>query len=339
MSSACTIRDIAEAAQVSLETVSRVLNGKYKASTQRGRDRVAQVRAIAAKLGYRPDPAAVAMRTGRTRLVGIIVENDSVFCHSVLLEFLAGITETLEAAGYATALTRLHHQPFAQAGFSCQALDTRALDGAVVVDGLDLDLLQRLDLVLPALVLVNSPGWGNTPAVMRDEAAAGALAGGRLADAGYRRGIFLRKEPSAHPCYDQRWAGFAAGFAGPGRQAEECRLALPFDDDARAHLRSLAATDTVIVASDPLSALGLLDAFARMDLRIGIDVGLAALDEQSGMDYSSPGLARVSHDREAIGAAAAQLILARIDGQAVEPGTRRLVGSWRAGCTAPGPGG
>jgi len=331
-----TLRDIAHAAGVSLEIVSRVLNGKYKGNTKRGGERVEQVKAIAERLGYRPDAGAVAMRTRRTRQVGIVVHRDSLLCHPVLLEFLVGINETLETAGYLTTLCRLLDPGHSQA-FNAQALDTRSLDGVVVVDGLDLPVLERIAKAVPAMVLVNSPGWAGTPAVMRDEPGAGALAGAQLADLGYRRGVYVRKDWSHHVSYDQRWAGFSAAFAGPGRSVEELRLDLPVTDAGCAALRALVGSHTVLAVADAMTVYGVIDACARIGVRPGIDFGLACLDAQNGMEYSNPGLARVTHDRVGIGATAAALVLDRIAGRPAVPGTRRVSGSWHPGLTAPGP--
>lgn len=336
MGAPATIKDIAVAAEVSLETVSRVLNGKYKATTTRGRQRVEQVRAIAERLGYRPDATAVAMRTRRTRQVGIVVHRDSLTCHPSLPEFLVGINERLEQAGHLTVLCRLLDPGHSQA-FAHQALATRSLDGVVVVDGLEVAVLERIAQAVPAMVLVNTPGWAGTPAVMRDEPGAGALAAANLAGLGYRRGVFVRKDWAHHVSYDQRWAGFSTAFAGSGRTVEELHLVLPCADEGCAALRAAIAPEAVLVAADALTAYALIDACAALGIRPGVDVGLACLDEQNGMVYSNPGLARVSHDRGAIGAAAAGLVLERIAGSTVAPGTRRFASVWRPGPTAPGP--
>src|SRR3954452_10284600 len=66
---AATMRDIAAAAGVSVQTVSCVINNNGAIS-----DPIrAKVRKIADKLGYRPNLSAKAMRTGRTQTIGLVI--------------------------------------------------------------------------------------------------------------------------------------------------------------------------------------------------------------------------------------------------------------------------
>ena len=65
---ASSLRDIAEAAGVSIRTVSRVLKGTGSASAA-ARERVM---ATAERMGYRPNLVARALRTGRTMEVGVV---------------------------------------------------------------------------------------------------------------------------------------------------------------------------------------------------------------------------------------------------------------------------
>jgi LacI family transcriptional regulator len=65
-----TLKTIAEATGFALTTVSRAL----KNETDIGAETRAKVQAVAAKLGYRPDRAAQGLRTGRTLVVGLILD-------------------------------------------------------------------------------------------------------------------------------------------------------------------------------------------------------------------------------------------------------------------------
>ena len=64
-----TATDVARLAGVSQSAVSRVFTPGASAS----KGTVAKVRAAAEQLGYRPNPLARAMITGRTRIVGLVV--------------------------------------------------------------------------------------------------------------------------------------------------------------------------------------------------------------------------------------------------------------------------
>ena len=64
-----TAQDVARLAGVSQSAVSRVFTPGASAS----KATIAKVRAAAEQLGYRPDPLARAMITGRTRIIGLVV--------------------------------------------------------------------------------------------------------------------------------------------------------------------------------------------------------------------------------------------------------------------------
>ena len=68
-----TIKTVAEKAGVSIKTVSRVIN---KESSVRGSTRE-KVQAIIAQLGYEPSPAAQALASNRSKIIGLIYDNPS----------------------------------------------------------------------------------------------------------------------------------------------------------------------------------------------------------------------------------------------------------------------
>jgi len=71
-----TIKDIATEAQVSISTVSFVINGKGK-KMGISASVIKKVQDVAEKLNYRPSMIATSLRTGKTRSIGLIVEDIS----------------------------------------------------------------------------------------------------------------------------------------------------------------------------------------------------------------------------------------------------------------------
>src|SRR5690348_2792075 len=87
-----TIRDVAERAGVSKSLVSLVLRGSPKVSADR---RAAVDRAIA-ELGYRPNAAARTLREGRSRAIGVLLNDVR---HPWFVDLLDGLLSVLEADG------------------------------------------------------------------------------------------------------------------------------------------------------------------------------------------------------------------------------------------------
>src|SRR5206468_10501315 len=94
-----TIRDVAEQAGASIATVSRVLNDRADVSVET-RERV---REVARSVGYSADPAARALATQRTRLIGVVVGDNAGHRDLSLVFFgkvLAAISRRLAESGY-----------------------------------------------------------------------------------------------------------------------------------------------------------------------------------------------------------------------------------------------
>src|SRR6476646_5109635 len=87
-----TIRDVAERAGVSKSLVSLVLQGSPKVSADR---RAAVDRAIA-ELGYRPNAAARTLREGRSRAIGVLLNDVR---HPWYVDLLDGLISVVEAEG------------------------------------------------------------------------------------------------------------------------------------------------------------------------------------------------------------------------------------------------
>jgi DNA-binding LacI/PurR family transcriptional regulator len=121
------IRDVAAAADLSVTTVSHALNGKGRVpeSTR------AHVRAVAERLGYRPNSAARSLAGRKTGLLGLVVsqENELDFSVSDFAYFgqlMAGATAAAMEHGYALVLTPPDLE---------LSLGTRLpVDGVIVVD-------------------------------------------------------------------------------------------------------------------------------------------------------------------------------------------------------------
>ncbi|MBD0862585.1 LacI family DNA-binding transcriptional regulator [Gordonia sp. zg691] len=133
------IRDVATRAGVSPSTVSQALNGAGRISEATR----ARVRDAAAELGYRPDPAAAGMRSGRTGLVAVI---DRVPPQSTWrwddLEFVVRLVHSVCGAAW-----EHNRYPVLLPSDSLELrLDGMPFDGAVLIDPLPSDpLLARLD--------------------------------------------------------------------------------------------------------------------------------------------------------------------------------------------------
>ena len=119
-----TIRELAEYTNTSIATVSNVLNGK-KGVKEATRQRIL---AAAQELGYRPNLYARNLRSGRSRTIGIITEDLTVFNTP---EIIDGIAATCDETGYNYILENLRLFKRFGNGPRDEALCAELTDGAI----------------------------------------------------------------------------------------------------------------------------------------------------------------------------------------------------------------
>ncbi len=181
-----TLRQIAEEAGVSVQTVANVLQGRNKEHWPSVAERAKQIRAIAARLDYRPNAAAKSMRTRRSQQIGILIRNNPTqrFRNVIAFETILGINEALEQAGYMAVLVRVGD---VRSSSDSRVFREQVLDGIIVLSAVPPDVEQMVEQVIPQCVYVDSNLWHAKRVIRRDERHAGRLAASALADLGYKQ--------------------------------------------------------------------------------------------------------------------------------------------------------
>ncbi|MFE6735179.1 LacI family DNA-binding transcriptional regulator [Microbacterium sp. NPDC057650] len=291
---------VAARAGVSGQTVSRVANDSPKVDPET-RVRVEQAMA---ELGYRPNRAARALRTGRTHTLGLVAQTLSTVGNSRMLQAVA---ESAASRGYALTVVTL-----GAAGDIAEAFDRlhdQGVDGAVVLNEATVLARDAASAGL-RLVVVDSPPDDRFTVIGTDHAAGARLATEHL----------LAEHGRVH-----HLAGPAGSYAADERE-RGWRAAAP---DAPAPLRgdwsaasgyaqggALAAdpdVTAVFVANDQM-ALGLLRALAEAGRRVPEDVAVIGFDDiADAADYSPP-LSTIRQDFDALGEQAVRALVAAIEG-------------------------
>ncbi|MCR5626655.1 MAG: LacI family DNA-binding transcriptional regulator [Lachnospiraceae bacterium] len=95
-----TIKDVARECGVSVATVSNILNGKGKSSNETA----SKIRKKAKEMGYVPNSAAIQLKTKKTRSLGVIVEDMTIFS---IPDVVDGITNYCDKMNYQIELINL----------------------------------------------------------------------------------------------------------------------------------------------------------------------------------------------------------------------------------------
>ncbi len=333
------LKEIAKASGVSLETASRVLNGKYKGRTERSKDIMRRVDEAAARLDYRPHNAARSMRTKCSGLIGLIVEETVLMTHPVISETMKGINQALTEGGYVLTITSL--DGVNEKTFDLRVFHERLLDGIIVVDNISSEYTRLMRARLPACVAVNNNEWLSHNCVRRDEYAAGFLAGSEMAKLGYEEALYFElpvHQAPDFPHYSEkdRLDGFREGFKKAGKTVFRHLSAAEMAPRLTKHLLEIKdkiGPKTVIVAATCLILYCLKTAFPELGMRPGADFGLLCLDDETGLLKSAPEVSRVSFPRVEIGRTAGRMIQAALQGDEDACRSVAAQGAWIPGTT------
>ncbi|SER06521.1 transcriptional regulator, LacI family [Lentzea xinjiangensis] len=312
-----TMREVAALAKVSTKTVSRVINGLPGAGTE-VTDRV---RAAARTLGYRPDLTASSLRRSdrRSATIGVLFEDLSNPFDSALLravEDRARHSGVLVLAGSSEDDRALQRELLV-------SLSARRVDGVVVMaaGGHQDALHQERERGTPMVLVDRPPTFGGTDCVTttnRDSSRDAVL---RLAALGHRDIGFLGDRRTLWTS-QERYTGYLEGLAQAGLTLREELVRTDLHGDAPAEaaartLLGLARPPTALFTAQNLVTVGAMRALrARGEHR---RVALIGFDDFRLADLLEPGITVVRQDVPGIGRKAAELVLARIDGDTSPP--------------------
>lgn len=185
-----TMQDIAERVGVHRATVSNVLNGKYKATRSDAARRAADIKKIAAEMGFRPSLVARATRTGRTGLIGMI-RSVSQACSVIEPEFDAGLDRALHARGYSLLRDLIDDD----ATDVPRIIEQKAIDGLIInyAFGTPAPIRELLDRCGLPTIWVNRKR--DHDCVRPNDYGAARTATQHLLDHGHRRIAYLGTNP------------------------------------------------------------------------------------------------------------------------------------------------
>jgi DNA-binding LacI/PurR family transcriptional regulator len=305
------MRDVAEIAGVSHQTVSRVLN-KHPSVRPETRERVLDA---IAQIGYRPNSAARALVTARTGIVGVITDGSGLFGPT---STLIAIEAAARAASYFVSVGTVETWEYAQMSHALEHFMSQGVEGIVVLADQDeaAEAVRAFSDTTPiVMVAAQQPPTGMLRTVGVDQNLGARMATRHLLDLGHRQVTHL-----AGPL---DWFDGRARVEGWRQELEDAGIEAdaPIKGDWSADCgyeigRELVKGDlptAVFAANDQLS-LGLLHAFAEKDVRVPDDVSLVGFDDIPGAAHFWPPLTTVAQRFPLLGRECLRLVLEMIDG-------------------------
>jgi LacI family repressor for deo operon, udp, cdd, tsx, nupC, and nupG len=312
---ATTIHDVARAAGVAASTVSRAFSHPDRLSAAT-RERVL---AAAGRLGYRPNPLARALPTGRTMTLALLVPD---ITNPFYFGVIRGVGRQAAAAGYTLILADTEESGELEAALVTRL--ARSVDGFVLASSrLAASQIREVMRTRP-LAVVNRDLTG-VPGVVVDSGAGMRQAAGHLASLGHRQVVYLAG-PQASWSDAVRWRALSA--AGRRLELSVTRLG-PFlpvmESGAAAADAAIVQGATAVVAFNDLLAIGALRRFVGRGLRVPEDVSVLGCDNIFGADFCSPPLTTITALVEDAGRSAVDLLLTALESSAGEGPRGRIV--------------
>jgi DNA-binding LacI/PurR family transcriptional regulator len=308
-----TLTTVAEAAGVSRQTVSNILNAPHRVQRET-RDRVM---AEIERQGYRPNRSARSLRTRRSHLLGYCVPPPSAGS-AVMDRFLHALTDAAERRGYHVLLfTQPLDGPGPRSAYEA-LLGHQAVDGFVLSETTVGDTRQAWlhDRAIPFAAFGRrfaEPEIGSWVDV--DGAAGTAAAVHHLAVLGHRRLAFIGW-PAGSGVGDDRRRGFLEATAAASLDVAGTEHGLNGVDSGRTmaeRLLALGAPPTAIVCVSDLLALG-CDAAVRASGRTpGRDIAITGFDDSPAAGLPSVGLTTLRQPLDTAGEHVVRLLVDRLD--------------------------
>ena len=310
-----SMRDVADAASVSVSAVSLVVRGKPGVAAET-RERVWEA---IAQLGY----TVAVSENGKTSTVGLLIERDSM---PVILDIfygdvIRGFQMEAQRLGYQVLLHMFDH-----AAENLDSLRTSLageVDGLVVANDGEItpEMVIQLEALQAPLVLVESYLAGQQlPCVLGDNFTAGHAVMQHLLSLGHRS-IAILRGPRKYSSLNDRLKGCFAAAAESGILIPAEYMPHPVSGHPKKgyvqmqEILRLPRRPTAIVAISDKTAFGAMEAIKEAGLRIPEDIAIVSIDDVSESAYTRPPLTSVHIPRLEMGILAMQKLHRLIKGE------------------------
>lgn len=314
---AARLEDVAHLARVSTATVSRALTLPHKVKART----LERVRQAASTLGYVAHGAARALASRRTHAIGAVVPtlDNAIFANTI-----QALQRRLDAAGYVLLLASHDFDAGIEARVT-RTLIERGVDGLVLLGTTHHPEIYRMleSHNLPYVLTWAFDENGNHPCVGFDNHAAGIRIANHLLDLGHRRFAMISGITANNERAQERLAGVREALAargitlGPGWMVEKPYTHSGGREGLR-ELLGLGKPPTAVICGNDVLAIGAIAECQSQGLKVPDDVSITGFDDMEIAALMTPALTTMHFPTADLGAYAANHLLLRLEGKAVD---------------------
>ncbi len=307
-----TIHDVAQAAGVSVSTVSRVLNDKDDVAPETYQ----RVQGIIAELGYTSSLAARSMRSRRTGVIGLIMPDlEDPFC----IQVIKGINHAIVALDYDliayTSGSIKKHSKAEREQHYVSLLNGSITDGVIIVT----PAATGFSTAAPVVAVDPNTQCPDCVAITATNHAGALTAVKYLVELGHRRIAFIGGRSDLQSA-EQRLQGYQDALQQANIPLDPRLMAAGDFSRETGHqcaqeLLALPEPPTAIFAANDQSAIGAIEAACEKGLRVPEDLSVVGFDNIPEAAYYNPALTTIDQFIDQMGFIATEMLIGLIEGK------------------------
>ncbi|MDO4276047.1 MAG: LacI family DNA-binding transcriptional regulator [Eubacteriales bacterium] len=309
------IKDVAKMANVSISTVSHVINGTRFVSEETKE----KVRQAMESLNYVPNVAAFSLRTKKSKNIGVVIpitkdETSNVF----FMQVMQGIETVLSKNGYFLVLSN------SKEDIKCEEQEIknllmRQVDGVIIASSRgDHSFIHQLLEEKEYVFIDRVPeGISDVDCIISDGESGSYEAVRYLAELGHRKIGVLCDIIGEYPNSDRRYQGYLKALKDSGipfrrEYVKECQSSIESGYDATRRIMEETDITALYVVSN-VNAMGALQYFREAHISIPEDISMVIYDDYSWAKIYRPPLTVIRQEAFEMGRKSAELLLKRMN--------------------------
>ena len=309
-----TIREVARAAGVSTQTVSRVLNNRPDVAP----DTFERVQQVITDTGYAPNMLARSLTQGRSHTLGVVAYGLDYFGPS---RVLTGIEQQAAEMGYSISLNLIHAPETDDVERLLNDLVSRQVDGIIwaipqVGNNRAWAHTMSSDFPVPVVLVGGMDGQTVLPSIAIDNRAIGRMATEHLLAGGARR-VGIVTGPLTWWEAQQRQLGWRETLTAHGLVSQDSLIVVgdwtanSGEDGLNALMEREPGLDAIFASNDQM-ALGILHGAHGFGRRVPEDLSVVGVDNTAEASHFWPSLTTVHQPLRDAGALAVKKVIVSI---------------------------
>lgn len=322
-----SIKDIAVKANVSITTVSFIINGKAKEKSI-SEAVIEKVKKIIEESGYKPNQIARSLRTGNSNIIGLIIEDISN-------SFFSRIARLIEDKAYKRGYKIIYSSTENNVDKAKELINlfkSRKVDAYIIspIKGIEEDVQMLIDDGNPVIFFDRNLPDMNTSYVGADHFNASYQSIQNFIDQG-KKNIALVTTDINVAQITERYDGYKKALEDNGITYDDnLVLKIHFNQEENETIAQIKALfeskkiDAVLFVTNYLAISG-LKALKQIDKKIGNDFAVIAYDDHEAFELHTPRISAIQQPLEEIAEAIIKLILNRLSSKGKLPAEELII--------------